>query len=145
ARLGGAPPDRIGHRRFIGDVDRKGDAARLAGDSPQRLGAAVEQYQCGTFGRKKLRGTPADPGRRPGDQDPTLPQATRLSHRIVPSLVFSVRHSSSVLRTIVLPTQPFRALRARVVFEEDPTTPVESAAVTLHLADGTEHSQYVRH
>jgi len=38
-----------------------------------------------------------------------------------------------------------RALRARVVFEEDPTTPVESAAVTLHLADGTEHSQYVRH
>ena len=38
-----------------------------------------------------------------------------------------------------------RALRARVVFEEDPATAVESATVTLHRADGTEHSQYVRH
>jgi 2-methylcitrate dehydratase PrpD len=37
------------------------------------------------------------------------------------------------------------ALRTRVVFEEDSTVPVESATVTVHLADGTEHSQYVRH
>jgi hypothetical protein len=38
-----------------------------------------------------------------------------------------------------------RALRARVVFEEDPAAPVESATVTLHLVDGTELSQHVRH
>ena len=38
-----------------------------------------------------------------------------------------------------------RALRARVVFEEDPAMPVESATVTLHLADGTAHSEHVRH
>jgi len=37
-----------------------------------------------------------------------------------------------------------RALRTRAVFEEDPTAPVEAATVTVHLADGTEHSQYVR-
>ena len=37
------------------------------------------------------------------------------------------------------------ALRARVVFEEDPAAPVESATVTLHLADGTERSQHIRH
>jgi hypothetical protein len=33
----------------------------------------------------------------------------------------------------------------RVVFEEDPATPVESATVTLHLADGTEHTEHIRH
>ena len=38
-----------------------------------------------------------------------------------------------------------RALRARVVFEEDPGGPVESATVTLHLADGTEQSEHIRH
>ena len=38
-----------------------------------------------------------------------------------------------------------RALRARVVFEEDPAAPVESAAVTLHLAHGAEHSEHIRH
>ena len=38
-----------------------------------------------------------------------------------------------------------RALRARVVFEEDPSIPVEAATVTLHLADGTAHSEHVRH
>ena len=37
------------------------------------------------------------------------------------------------------------ALRARIVFEEDPAAPVELATVTLHLADGTEHSQHIRH
>src|SRR5262245_47767991 len=30
--------------------------ARLAGGFRQRFGATIEQYQCGTFGRKKLRG-----------------------------------------------------------------------------------------
>jgi hypothetical protein len=35
-----------------------------------------------------------------------------------------------------------RALRARVVFDEDPAAPVESATVTLHLAHGTEHSEH---
>ncbi len=38
-----------------------------------------------------------------------------------------------------------RALRSRVVFEEDPAMPVESATVVLHLADGTMHSEHVRH
>ena len=38
-----------------------------------------------------------------------------------------------------------RALRAKVVFEEDPEVPVESATVTLHLADGTEQSEHIRH
>jgi 2-methylcitrate dehydratase PrpD len=38
-----------------------------------------------------------------------------------------------------------RALRARVVFQEDPGALVESATVTLHLADGTEQSEYIRH
>jgi 2-methylcitrate dehydratase PrpD len=38
-----------------------------------------------------------------------------------------------------------RALRTRVVFEEDPTAPVESATVTVHLADGTAHSRHIRH
>ena len=38
-----------------------------------------------------------------------------------------------------------RALRARVVFEEDPAMPVELATVTLHLADGTELSEHIRH
>jgi 2-methylcitrate dehydratase PrpD len=38
-----------------------------------------------------------------------------------------------------------RALRARVVFEEDPAMPVEAATVVLHLADGTAHSEHVRH
>ncbi|MGE0258845.1 MAG: MmgE/PrpD family protein [Alphaproteobacteria bacterium] len=37
------------------------------------------------------------------------------------------------------------ALRARVVFEEDPAMPVESATVTLRLADGAAHSEHVRH
>jgi 2-methylcitrate dehydratase PrpD len=37
------------------------------------------------------------------------------------------------------------ALRARVVFEEDRGAPVESATVTLHLADGTEQSEHIRH
>ena len=37
------------------------------------------------------------------------------------------------------------ALRARVVFEEDPDAPVESATVTLYLADGTEQSEHIRH
>jgi 2-methylcitrate dehydratase PrpD len=38
-----------------------------------------------------------------------------------------------------------RALRAKVVFDEDPEAPVESATVTLHLADGTEQSEHIRH
>ena len=38
-----------------------------------------------------------------------------------------------------------RALRARIVFQEDPGTLVESATVTLHLADGTEQSEHIRH
>jgi 2-methylcitrate dehydratase PrpD len=38
-----------------------------------------------------------------------------------------------------------RALRARVVFEEDPAAPIESATVTAQLADGTEHSEHIRH
>jgi 2-methylcitrate dehydratase PrpD len=38
-----------------------------------------------------------------------------------------------------------RALRARVVFEEDSAAPVESATVTLHLAHRTELSQHIRH
>ena len=38
-----------------------------------------------------------------------------------------------------------RALRAKVVFEEDSGAPVESATVTLHLADGTEQSEHIRH
>jgi hypothetical protein len=38
-----------------------------------------------------------------------------------------------------------RALRASVVFEKDPGAPVESATVTLHLADGTEQSERIRH
>ena len=38
-----------------------------------------------------------------------------------------------------------RALRSRVVFEEDPAMPVESATVMLHLADGTAQSEHVRH
>ncbi len=37
------------------------------------------------------------------------------------------------------------ALRAKIVFEEDPAEPVESATVTLRLADGTQHSEHVRH
>ena len=37
------------------------------------------------------------------------------------------------------------ALRARVVFAEDPAMPVESATVTLHLADGTELREHIRH
>jgi 2-methylcitrate dehydratase PrpD len=37
------------------------------------------------------------------------------------------------------------ALRARVIFEVDPTAPVESATVTLHLADGMELSEHIRH
>jgi len=36
-----------------------------------------------------------------------------------------------------------RALRARVVFEEDPAAPIESATVTVQLADGTEHSEHI--
>jgi 2-methylcitrate dehydratase PrpD len=38
-----------------------------------------------------------------------------------------------------------RALRARVVFEEDPAAPVESAPVTLRLVHRTELSQHIRH
>ncbi|MGE5271874.1 MAG: MmgE/PrpD family protein [Thiohalocapsa sp.] len=38
-----------------------------------------------------------------------------------------------------------RALREKVVFEEDPAAPVESATVTIRLADGTEHREHVRH
>jgi 2-methylcitrate dehydratase PrpD len=38
-----------------------------------------------------------------------------------------------------------RALRAKVVFDEDPEAPVESATLTLHLADGTEQSEHIRH
>ena len=38
-----------------------------------------------------------------------------------------------------------RALCAKVVFEEDRGAPVESATVTLHLADGTEQSEHIRH
>jgi hypothetical protein len=35
--------------------------------------------------------------------------------------------------------------RARIVFEEDPKAPVELATETMHLADGTELSQRIRH
>lgn len=38
-----------------------------------------------------------------------------------------------------------RALRARVVFEENPAAPVEAATVTLHLAHGAALSQHIRH
>ena len=38
-----------------------------------------------------------------------------------------------------------RALRARVVFEEDPAAPIESATVTVQLADGTEHREHIVH
>jgi len=38
-----------------------------------------------------------------------------------------------------------RTLRARVVFEEDPEAPVESATVTFHLAGGAELSRHIRH
>jgi 2-methylcitrate dehydratase PrpD len=38
-----------------------------------------------------------------------------------------------------------RALREKVVFDEDRGAPVESATVTLHLADGTEQSEHIRH
>jgi 2-methylcitrate dehydratase PrpD len=38
-----------------------------------------------------------------------------------------------------------RALRAKVLFEEDPKAVVESATVALRLADGTELSQHIRH
>jgi 2-methylcitrate dehydratase PrpD len=38
-----------------------------------------------------------------------------------------------------------RALRSRVVFEEDRAMPVEAATVMLRLADGTAHSEHVRH
>jgi 2-methylcitrate dehydratase PrpD len=38
-----------------------------------------------------------------------------------------------------------RALRAKVFFEEDPGAPVESATVTLYVADGTEQSEHIRH
>lgn len=38
-----------------------------------------------------------------------------------------------------------RGLRARVAFEEDPAMPVESATVTLRLADGTTQGEHVRH
>jgi 2-methylcitrate dehydratase PrpD len=38
-----------------------------------------------------------------------------------------------------------RALRAKIVFEEDPATPVESATVTVRLSDGIEHREHVRH
>jgi 2-methylcitrate dehydratase PrpD len=38
-----------------------------------------------------------------------------------------------------------RALRSRIIFEEDPAMPVEAATVILHLADGTAHGEHVRH
>jgi 2-methylcitrate dehydratase PrpD len=38
-----------------------------------------------------------------------------------------------------------RALRAKVVFDEDSEAPVESATLTLHLANGTEQSEHIRH
>jgi 2-methylcitrate dehydratase PrpD len=38
-----------------------------------------------------------------------------------------------------------RALRAKVVFDEDRGAPVESATVKLRLADGTEQSEHIRH
>jgi 2-methylcitrate dehydratase PrpD len=38
-----------------------------------------------------------------------------------------------------------RALRARIVFEEDSAAPVESATVTLHLANGAAHSERLDH
>ena len=38
-----------------------------------------------------------------------------------------------------------RALRAKVVLDEDPEAPVESATLTLHLADGPEQSEHIRH
>jgi 2-methylcitrate dehydratase PrpD len=37
------------------------------------------------------------------------------------------------------------ALRARVVFEEDPAAPVESATVMVQLDDGTEYGEHIRH
>ena len=38
-----------------------------------------------------------------------------------------------------------RALRAKVVFEEDAAVPVEAAIVELRLADGTHLTEHVRH
>jgi 2-methylcitrate dehydratase PrpD len=38
-----------------------------------------------------------------------------------------------------------RALRARVVFEEDQAAPIESATVAVQLADGTEHREHIVH
>src|SRR5439155_8845860 len=38
-----------------------------------------------------------------------------------------------------------RALRAKVVFEEDPGVPVEAAIVAIRLDDGTSLEEHVRH
>jgi 2-methylcitrate dehydratase PrpD len=38
-----------------------------------------------------------------------------------------------------------RALHVKVVFDEDRGAPVESATVTLHLADRMEQSEHIRH
>ena len=67
-----------------------------------------------------------------------------LQHTVAAALLFGAAGLAQYEDDCV--TDPaVRALRARVVFEEDPEAPVESATVTLNLTDGTEQSEHVRH
>ena len=67
-----------------------------------------------------------------------------LQHTVAAALLFGAAGLAQYEDDCV--TDPaVRALRATVVFEEDPEAPVESATVTLNLTDGTEQSEHVRH
>jgi 2-methylcitrate dehydratase PrpD len=67
-----------------------------------------------------------------------------LQHSVAVSFLFGAAGLAQYEDTCVA-DPAMRALRARVVFEEDPAMPVESATVVLHLADGTAQSEHVRH
>jgi 2-methylcitrate dehydratase PrpD len=67
-----------------------------------------------------------------------------LQHSVAPTLLFGAAALAQYEDDCVADAA-VRALRARVVFEEDPAAPIESTTVTLHLADGTELSEHIRH
>jgi 2-methylcitrate dehydratase PrpD len=67
-----------------------------------------------------------------------------LQHSVAAALLFGAaglaQYSDECIADPVV-----RALRPKVVFEEDPAVPVESATVILRLAEGPELSRHIRH
>ena len=67
-----------------------------------------------------------------------------LQHSVAASFLFGAAGLAQYESACVA-NPDVRALRARVIFEDDPAMPVESATVMLRLNDATSYSEHIRH